>query len=151
VTWLLKAVIAEPEETAITRFCKHVFTSTRSHDNTITEELLEAVFSAGSVQKLYNKTLSLPESVWTRRSWLRCGRVASQWGLWGHWAMEAEDGVRSHWAMKAEDGVRSHWAMEAEDGVRNHYHSTTSEHTADREDLVRTVLNCSLCELATAL
>jgi hypothetical protein len=44
----------------------------------ITEELLEVVFSAVSVQKLYNKTLGLPESVWTRKSWFRHARAANQ-------------------------------------------------------------------------
>jgi hypothetical protein len=45
--------------------------------NVITEKMLEAVFSAGSLQRLYNETLSSLESVRTR-SWLRCVRVASQ-------------------------------------------------------------------------
>jgi hypothetical protein len=55
VTFLMQAGIAEPEETV----CKHVSTATQVTAATFThatvEELLEAVFSVGSKQRLYNK------------------------------------------------------------------------------------------------
>lgn len=41
--------------------------------------------------------------------------------------------------------------MEAEDGIRSHYHAMTAEGTAVLEDLVHTVLNFSVCEIATAV
>jgi hypothetical protein len=54
VTCLLKARIAQPEETAIAskRLGKHVSTAM----NATTEELLEVVFSVGSMQRLHKET-----------------------------------------------------------------------------------------------
>jgi hypothetical protein len=54
---ILSAGIVEPEETVVARelFCKHVSTATRLHDATI-KELLERLFSVGSVQRLYKGT-----------------------------------------------------------------------------------------------
>jgi hypothetical protein len=63
VTYLLKVGIAEPEKTPVSRqrVCKHVSMATSSL-TTVTdmhatiEELLEAVSSVGSVQRLYKES-----------------------------------------------------------------------------------------------
>jgi hypothetical protein len=58
VTCLLKVRIAEPEKMSIARqwLCKHVSMATKSCDRhnryATVEELLEAVFSVGSMQRL---------------------------------------------------------------------------------------------------
>jgi hypothetical protein len=63
VTCLLKAGIVEPEEMAVARqwLCKHVSMATNSRDATTythatLEEMLEAVFSVGSMQRLYKES-----------------------------------------------------------------------------------------------
>jgi hypothetical protein len=63
VTRLLKARKAQPEETAVAREGpgKHVSTAM----NATTEELLEVVFSVGSMQRLHK------ESSWTSHECLR--------------------------------------------------------------------------------
>jgi hypothetical protein len=41
--------------------------------------------------------------------------------------------------------------MEAEDSVGIHHQEMTGEETADWEDLVHAVMNCSVCELAISV
>jgi hypothetical protein len=101
------------------------------------EELLEVVFSMGSMLRLYN---------------------VEQLQLWEPWD-GSEKSKRLVWdggqpgseLWDSRQPVKSKHGSWGSYGVESHYQATTGEDTADWEDLVRAVMNCRVCKLAIAL
>jgi hypothetical protein len=169
VTCLLKAKIAEPEEPAVARqwHYKHDSTATEA-DPTVeglsekkhatTEELLETAVAMQSAPRLYTADRKVTAvSVVSRRvcEWVcrqsvlaSCGQIQLGGRQWQ--GVAATKSQMWDWHQPTRTGAVEHGSREIY-SIGSRYQATTGEDTADWEDLVRVVVNCTVYELATEL